>query len=87
MKRLRVHTAQAMDGRLFLQFLALVCVSSIRAAARGDERLRHLTVREIMEEMETLVRIKYSKRYGEVYTETTPIQRRIMDVFGVELPA
>jgi hypothetical protein len=40
-----------------------------------------------MEEMETLVRIKYSKRYGEVYTETTPIQRRIMDVFGVELPA
>lgn len=86
MKRLRVHTAPAMDGRLFLQFLALVYVSSIRAAARGDEKLRHLTVREIMEEMETLVRIKYSNRYGEVFTETTPIQRRIMDVFGVELP-
>jgi len=40
-------------------------------------------VRELMEEMETLVRIKYSNRYGEVFTEPTPVQRRIMDVFGV----
>jgi transposase len=87
MKRLRVHTAPAMDGRLFLQFLALVYVSLIRAATRPDEKLRHLTVREVMEEMETLVRIKYSKRYGEVFTETTPIQRQIMEVFGIELPA
>ena len=87
MKRLRVHTAPAMDGRLFLQFLALVYVSMIRAATRPDEKLRHLTVREVMEDMETLVRIKYSKRYGEVFTETTPIQRQIMDVFGIELPA
>jgi len=87
MKRLRVHTAPAMDGRLFLQFLALIYVSSIRAATRPDEKLRHLTVREVMEEMETLVRVKYSKRYGHVFTETTPIQRQIMDLFGVERPA
>jgi hypothetical protein len=25
--------------------------------------------------METLVRIKYSHRYGQLYTETNPIQR------------
>lgn len=87
MKRLRVHTALAMDGRLFLQFLALVYVSSIRTAIGEDEQLKHLTVREVMEEMETLVRVKYSSRYGQVFTETTPRQRRIMDVFGVELPA
>ena len=87
MKRLRVHTAPAMDGRLFLQFLALIYVSSIRAETRPDEKLRHLTVREVMEEMETLVRITYSNRYGQVFTETTPIQRRIMDLFGIKLPA
>ena len=87
MKRLRVHTAPAMDGRLFLQFLALVYVSSIRTAVQADEKLRHMTVREVMEQMETLVRVKYSNRYGEVFTETTPMQRRIMEVFGIELPA
>jgi len=37
--------------------------------------------------METLVRIKHSNRYGQVFTETTPIQRRTMDVFGIERPA
>jgi len=86
MKRLRVHSAPAMDGRLFLQFLALVYVSSIRTAIQADEKLRYLTVRELMEEMETLVRVKYSNRYGQVFTETTPIQRRIMDIFGIKLP-
>jgi transposase len=87
MKRLRVHSASAMDGRLFLQFLALVYVSAIRAVTQADEKLRYMTVREVMEEMETLARIKYSSRYGQVFTETTPIQRQIMDAFAIELPA
>ena len=29
--------------------------------------------------METLVRVKYSNRYGQVFTETTPVQRRILE--------
>ena len=87
MKRIRVHTAPAMDGRLFLQFLALIYVSSIRIEIKKDEKLKYFTVRKVMEEMETLVKIKYSNRYGQVFTETTPIQRRIMNLFGIELPS
>ena len=87
MKRLRVHTAPTMDGRLFLQFLALIYVSSIRTEIQKDEKLQYFTVRKVMEEMETLVKIKYANRYGQVFTETTPVQRRIMERFGVELPA
>ena len=87
MKRLRVHDAPAMDGRLFIQFLALIYVSSIRSRTQADERLKYMTAREVMEEMETLVRVKYSNRYGQVFTETTPLQRRIMDVFGITLPS
>jgi len=86
MKRLRVHSAPAMDARLFLQFMALIYVSSIRNAIRKDETLKYLTAREVMEEMETIVKVKYSNRYGQVFTETTPIQCRIMDVFGIKLP-
>ena len=40
-----------------------------------------------MENMETLVKITYSGRYGQLYTETSPIQRKIMEVFGLTLPA
>ena len=87
MKRLRVHTAAAMDGRLFLQFLALIYISSIRTTIQTDKKLKYMTIREAMEEMETLAKIKYSNRYGQVFTETTKIQRRILEVFGVQLPA
>jgi hypothetical protein len=87
MKRLRVHSSKTMDGRLFLQFLALIYVSSIRIEIQKDERLKYLTVREVMEQMETLVKVKYSNRYGEVFTEVTPLQRRIMDVFEIKLPS
>ena len=86
MKRLRVHSSPAMDGRLFLQFLALIIVSSIRATLKGDEELQYMSVRVVMEEMETLVRITYSNRYDQVFTEATPRQRKILAAFGVPLP-
>lgn len=86
MKRLRIHSATAMDSRLFLQFLALILICRIRNTTREDRILRNLTVREVMEEMETLAKITYSNRYGQVYTETSPIQRNIMDAFKLTLP-
>jgi len=86
MKRLRIHTSAAMDSRLFLQFLALILICRIRNTIQTDKVLRNLTVREVMEDMETLVKITYSGRYGQLYTETSPIQRKIMEVFGLTLP-
>ncbi|OGV17761.1 MAG: hypothetical protein A2X47_03130 [Lentisphaerae bacterium GWF2_38_69] len=87
MKRLRIHSSAAMDARLFLQFLALIYICRIRNIIQEDEVLRNLTVREVMEDMETLVQIKYSHRYGQLLTETNPIQRKIMEAFGVTLLA
>ena len=85
MKRIRVHSANSMDSRIFIQFIALIYYSMIRIKIQNDEKLQFLTVRDVMEEMETLVKIKYSNRYGEVYTETTPKQKRIMKVFGIQI--
>jgi len=85
MKRLRVHTSAAMDSRLFLQFLALILICQIRNTIQEDKILKNLTVREIMEDMETLVKITYSGRYGQLHTETSPIQREIMKAFGIAI--
>ena len=79
------QTSAAMDARLFLQFLALIYICQIRNVIQDDKILRNLTVREVMEDMETLVQIKYSHRYGQLLTETNPIQRKIMAAFGVKL--
>jgi len=86
MKRLRVHTAKAMDTRLFLQFLALIYISSIRSTIKSNNKLKYLTAREALEEMETLTKIKYSNRYGQIFTETNPLQKQIMQAFKIKLP-
>jgi transposase len=86
MKRLRIHSSSAMDSRIFLQFLALVFMCRIRDTISTDRELWNLTVREVMETMESVVRIKYSGRYRQLYTEVGPMQRKIMKAFGVTIP-
>lgn len=87
MNRLRVHSPAAMDNRLFIQFLALILICQIRNVIQSDKSLRNLTVREVMEEMETIVKINYDHQYGAVYTERTPTHRNIMAAFNLDLPA
>jgi transposase len=86
MKRLRIHSPETMASRLFVQFLALVLVSGIRNVIKSDPKLKNMTVREVTEAMEPIVKIRYSGRYGELITEVGPLQRDIMRAFGLELP-
>jgi transposase len=85
MKRLRIHSSEAMDSRLFIQFLALILMSKMREVAKKTKALKYMSVRDIMEAMESVVRITYSGRYGSVITEMGPLQRDISDAFGVDL--
>ena len=86
MKRLRIHTSAAMDSRIFLQFLALILVCRLRDRSKADKVLKNLTFREIMEHMETLVKIKFDGRYGQLYSEISTVQRKVIEVFGLTLP-
>jgi hypothetical protein len=71
-----------MDSRIFLQFLALILISAIRRTISKDEALKNMTVREIMETMEPMVQIKFQGRYGAVSSETSPLQRSILQAFN-----
>ena len=88
MRRLRMHTSEAMDSRLFIQFIALILISRVRTVAADsfkNKELRLMTVRDIMEAMECIVRIKYSGRYGSTISEVAPLQQGIIDAFGLSL--
>lgn len=85
MKRLRIHSSEAMDSRIFIQFLALILISKLRVIAKQNKDLKYMTIREIMEAMETVVRITYSGRYGSAISETGPLQRSIIEIFGLVL--
>lgn len=86
MKRLRIHRSAAMDGRLFVQFIALILMSALRKKMRDRGLIGKYTVRELLQEMETLVHIRYSGKYGQTLTEVTKPQRLIIESLGVALP-
>jgi len=86
MKRLRVHSSPAMDGRLFVQFIALIYMSALRKKMKETGLIDKYTVGELLLEMETLTQVRYSGKYGQILTEITKPQRLIMERLKVSAP-
>lgn len=84
MKRLRMHSSACTDGRLFVQFIALIYVSVLRKNMRKANLMKQYTVRELIQETETLIKIKYSGRYGYILTEMTKHQREILLALNID---
>ena len=83
MKRLRIHSSPAMDSRLFIQFIAAIILSKVRNIKNQHIKLKHYSVREIMELLETVSVIKISNKKNSVTTELGPIQRLIVEHFAL----
>ncbi len=86
MKRLRMHSSAAVNGRLFVQFIALIYISALRKEMRAANLTQQYTVRELLQEMETLTKVQYSGKYGHILTELTKHQRKILKALNIELP-
>ena len=86
MKRLRMHTSATVDGRLLVQFIALILISAIRKELRSSGLIEKYTVRELLQEMKTLTKVKYSGKYGYILTEITKAQRDILKALDIQLP-
>jgi transposase len=87
MKRIRVHTSTTMDTRLFIQFLSLILFSQIRNIANKHKIVKNLTVREILEDLESLVRISFEGRYKKLFSEIYPRQQAILEAFDLHWPS
>jgi transposase len=86
MKRLRMHTSATVDGKLFVQFIALILISAIRKELRSSKLIEKYTVREMLQKIKTLTKIKYSGKYGHIPTEATKAQRDILKALDIQLP-
>ncbi len=85
MKRLRIHNSAAMDGRIFVQFISLIYMSALRKKMQDADLTKKYTVRELLEEMETLTKIRYSGKYGHILTEITKPQRQIIESLNIDM--
>ncbi len=84
MKRLRMHSSDAVDGRLFIQFVSLILVSALRKEMRNTGLIKQYTVRELFREMECLTKIKYSGKYRDILTELTKQQKQILESLKID---
>jgi hypothetical protein len=59
-------------------------MTQIRKIIKGNSKLKSYTVREILETMENVVKIQL----GDVAltTETSPLQKNILNAFGLNVP-
>lgn len=78
MKRLRMHTIETVDGRLFVQFIALIFISALRREMRKSRLIERYIIRELLLEMDLLTKIRYAEKYGQILTEVTKPQREIL---------
>jgi transposase len=85
MKRLRIHSSASMDGKLFVQFITLILMSALRKKMRETGLIERNTTRELLMEMETLTKVRYSGRYGHILTEVTKPQRHILESLWINL--
>ncbi len=84
MKRLRVHLAENMRGRLFVQFIALIFISYIQRVMDEKELFKLGSLSGLLEELDLLSTVKFSRHYGQITSEKTKKQTKIFEAFGVD---
>lgn len=87
LNRLRVHQSSRMNGRLFIQFIALILLSAIRQTMKTKLPGSRYSVQSLLWELESLTTIHYSGKYKNKRSEMTKAQRTILEAFEVRAEA
>lgn len=84
--RLRVHTKAAMQGRLFIQFIALILLTELKKIIQENQKeiakygSNH---RQILSRIASYSRVKFKGKYKDLYTSPTKGQEAIFTAFGI----
>jgi hypothetical protein len=67
------------------KFIALIYISALREKMRQTGLIDKYTPNELLLEMQTLVDIRYSGKYGHLPTEITKKQREILEALKINI--
>ena len=84
-KRLRIHTQETFEGRLFLDFIALILYAWISKVMRREGISKDLSVQELMYELKKIKRVQLGEK-KTVITEVSKKQRELFKAFEIEPP-
>lgn len=85
LKRLRIHSEEAMKGRLFIGFIALILQSHIHKIMKETDLVKKYTVDELTDELEKINVIEFSNG-KRILTEISKKQREIYEKFNISTP-
>lgn len=85
MKRLRIHSEKTMEGRLFVQFLALILSTWIKNKMRDANLFKKYSFREVMDELGAFKLVTFSNRKKLVVPQVTKMQEKLAEVFDLDL--
>lgn len=83
MKRLRIHSNAAMDGRIFIQFIALILTAYLKSILEEHGWMRNHNLQEIFSEMKSLKQVSVEGKRKKLVTTPTKRQREIIELYQV----
>ncbi len=86
--RLRVHSKPAMDGRLFIQFIALIILTELKRQVKdhAEELSKYGNYRSILNRVASFSQISFEGKYKDIYSAPTKGQEVIFSALGIDYP-
>jgi transposase len=85
-RRLRVHSKANLDSLVFIIFITLIFYSKIKKTLIENRNILKIGVLELFKILRPLKITKYKNKYPALYSETSPLQRRVLGIFKVKWP-
>lgn len=83
MKRLRIHSNATMEGRIFIQFIALILTTYLKNVMEEHGWTRNHNLQEIFSEMKSLKQVSIEGKRKKLVTTPTKRQREIIELYQV----
>lgn len=83
MKRLRIHSAAAMEGRIFIQFVALLITTRLKQVMNEAGWYKNHDLQKVISEMKTVRSVSINGTRKKYTTELTPFQKDIYELYGL----
>jgi transposase len=86
MRRISVSSEENLDGKLFIEFVALIYLSYVKASMDDAGLFRNYTMQELFDELDVIEKFQQpgsSPYYGEI----TLKQRKLYEALGVDTPS
>jgi transposase len=85
MKRTGVNSDQALGGKFFLQFVALIYISYIHKEMVNNNLYKNYTMQTLFDSLDVIEKYEYDGK-NDKFSEITEKQRKIFECFGVGVP-